>query len=409
MVRTGIGIGSGCRDGFYPVFIKTNLKGRMRMSTLQKVPQLMRERTAELMALKSEGKKIIGYFPGGYFPEEMVCAAGAIPVALNRGGDHEPVEVAGVYMSRWMYTFARANIGNKMLGTEPVYEAIDIFMVPVTDNHVRILADTWEVFTDVEVFRFGVPHVKHDHGLTFFEGELLTLKEKLEQFTGNRITNDKLLEAINLSNRERELLEEISQMRMSEHPPISGKEFIMLNHASLLLDKQVMVDQLEKICSELKEAKPATPGGPRILLTGTTMAHGDTKVLELITESGGQVVVEEFGEGIRHFQEKVNTEGDLIKALAKRYFWKRIPPAWFRPGTERQELILQMAKSYKVDGVIWYQLMARESDEFESFWYPEVLKKEAGLPMLKLVSDYDAGERGGFSTRIETFIESIRS
>ncbi len=42
------------------------------MSTLQKVPQLMRERAAQLMALKSSGKKIVGYYPGGYFPEEML-------------------------------------------------------------------------------------------------------------------------------------------------------------------------------------------------------------------------------------------------------------------------------------------------------------------------------------------------
>ncbi len=379
------------------------------MKTLEKVPQLMRERSAELMALKSEGKKIVGYFPGGYFPDELVYAAGAVPVALNRGGDHEPVEVAGVYMSRWIYTFARANIGNKMLGTEPIYEGIDIFIVPVTDNHVRILADTWEVFTDVEVFRFGVPHVKHDHGLDFFRGELQTLKKKLEELTGNEITDQKLLEVIKLSNRERELFEEISLMRRSENPPITGKDFIMLNHASLLLDKRVMVELLEKICSELKDGEDAESKGPRILLTGTTMAHGDTKVLDLINEYGGQVVIEEFGEGIRHFLEKVIPADDLIRALAERYFWKRVPPAWFRPGTERQELIIRLAKAYKVDGVIWYQLMARESDEFESFWYPDVLKKEADLSMLKLVSDYDSGERGGFSVRIETFLESIRS
>jgi hypothetical protein len=30
------------------------------------------------------------------------------------------------------------------------------------------------------------------------------------------------------------------------------------------------------------------------------------------------------------------------------------------------------------------------------------------LPMLKLVSDYDPGEKGAFSTRIETFMEMIR-
>jgi len=47
----------------------------------------MKDRPAELGVLKAQGKKIIGYFPGGYFPEEMVYACDAVPVALNRGGD----------------------------------------------------------------------------------------------------------------------------------------------------------------------------------------------------------------------------------------------------------------------------------------------------------------------------------
>ena len=99
------------------------------MQTLEKISQCMKDRPAELGVLKSQGKKIIGYFPGGYFPEELVYACDAVPVALNRGGDHEPVEVAGSYMSRWIWTFGRANIGYKVLGNEPVYEAIDQVIV----------------------------------------------------------------------------------------------------------------------------------------------------------------------------------------------------------------------------------------------------------------------------------------
>ncbi|MBT4512082.1 MAG: hypothetical protein HOC20_07745, partial [Chloroflexi bacterium] len=81
------------------------------MQTLEKISQHMKDRSSELRELKSQGKKIVGYFPCGYFPDEMVYAAGAVPVALNRGGDHEPVEVAGSYISRWIYTFGRACIG----------------------------------------------------------------------------------------------------------------------------------------------------------------------------------------------------------------------------------------------------------------------------------------------------------
>jgi len=244
--------------------------------------------------------------------------------------------------------------------------------------------------------------------LGYYMHGLLSLKERLEKLTGTEIKEPELRAAIDLCNRERELLKEISLMRKRERPPITAMDFITLNHASMVLDKQVMVEALESLCAGLREKEGPPAKGPRILLMGSTLAHGDYKVLEMIEKAGGTVVIEEFGEGIRHYWETVRVDGDSIEALADRYFIRRVPPEWFRPGRERQEFVIGLAKAFKVDGVIWYQLTNRESSDFESYWYPDVLEKEAGLRMLKLQSDYDAVERGPMSTRIETFIEMVR-
>jgi len=379
------------------------------MLDTKRLSDRLKERAAELQELKREGKKIVGYFPGGYMPEELVYACGAVPVALNRGGDHEAVEVAGAYIVRWVYTFGRAQIGYKMLGTEPIYDLIDILVVPITDNHVRITADAWDVYTGVEAFRYGVPHVKHDRALAYYLHGLRSLKDRLERLTGTEITERSLKESIDLSNRERELLKEMSLTRKADNPPMTATEFITLNHASMLLDKRVMVEALESLCAQLRGVEGPPAKGPRILLVGSTLAHGDYKVLELIEKAGGTIVIEEFGEGIRHYWETVEANGDLIRALADRYFLRRVPPEWFRPGRERQEFVIKLAKEFRVDGVIWYQLTNRETADFESYWYPDILMKEAGVPMLKLASDYDPVERGPMSTRIETFIEMVRS
>jgi len=379
------------------------------MQAIEELNKRMKARGAELKALKAQGKKVIGYFPGGYFPEELALAADAVPVGLNRGGDHEPVEIAGAYMTRWIYTFARANIGYRILGTEPIFNVIDEYVIPVTDNHVRVLADTWDVFTEMKPFRFGIPHTKHPWSAGYVAEGMGMLKDRLEKVTGNKITDDKLKEAIALCNRERELLKEISLTRQSNRPPIATKDFVLLNHASLILDKKLMVEKLEEIAAELKGKEGDQIKGLRLMLMGTTLAYGDHRILDFINAAGGTVVIEEFGEGLQQYWEMVNPEGDLIEALADRYFTHRVPPAWFRPGTERQEFAVKLARDFSVEGVVWYQLMARESDDFESFWFPKVLREGANVPMLKLTSDYDSVERGQFSTRLETFIQSIRS
>lgn len=377
------------------------------MKATDKLSAHMKTRVIDLTKLQNEGRKVIGYTPGGYMPEELVYACGALPVGLIRGGEHEPVLYSGAYLPRWMDTFCRAQIGYKMLGEEPLYQMVDLLAVPLTDNNIRAVADCWDFYTDTEVFRFGVPHEKSDFALNYYLEGINLLRDKLESLTGTKITETKLREAIDLSNKERELLKEISLMRKSEQPPISGRDFVTLNHDSFQADKSVMVGALESLCAKLRKQEAPSRKGPRVLLTGSTLAHGDYKILRLIEETGAEVVIEEFAEGIRHYWETVRVDGDLMEALADRYFRRRVPPAWFRPGRERLDFIIKLAKEFHVDGVIWYQLMYRDSYDFESYYFPDMLKKETGLPMLKIESDYDAAETGPFRTRVEAFIETI--
>jgi len=382
----------------------------MVVALKEKTTALLVNRMAELSRLREQGHKIVGYTPGGYMPEELVLACGAVPVpvGLIRGGQHEPVRTAGGFMPRWIDTFCRAQIGYWELKEEALYQMVDLLACPVTDVNNRAIGDSWGFYTDVEVFRFGVPHTKHENGFEYYLSGIKRFREKLEELTGNQITDSSLKEAIDLCNRERQLLTDISLMRKAERPPISGRDFMRLNHASFMADKRAMVGALESLCADLKKTDPPAPRGPRVLLTGSTLAYGDYKIYDLIEDAEAEVVIEEFAEGIRHYWEQVVPEGDLMEALADRYFKRRVPPAWFRPGRERLDFLVKLAKDFKVNGVIWYQLMYRDSYDIESFYFPDILRKETDLSMLKLTSDYDYSEVGPFRTRVEAFVETMR-
>jgi len=361
-----------------------------------------------LAKAKRDGHRIVGYTHGGYLPEELVLASGAIPIGLIPGGDHSVVELAGAYICRWIDTFCRAQIGYGISGDDPYYDMLDLLAIPITDNHVRTISDVLAYNTPIDIFPFGVPHMKDSTALSYYIHGINRFRSRLEKLTGLEITDTKLREPISLCNRERALLREMSLMRKSDPSPLDSKDFVAFNHASLVADKSVMVDLLELALKELKEKSTFAAQGPRILLTGSTLAHGDRKILNLIEEAGGTVVIEEFAEGIRPYWEDVIPNGDLVENLADCYFWRRVPPAWFRPGKERLDFLLKLARDFHVDGVIWYQLMYRESYKTESHYFPEILKKETGLSMLTLESDYDSAEVGQLRTRIETYIETIR-
>lgn len=377
------------------------------MEAMEKLSSHLRTRLVDLKKARAEGRKIIGYLPGGYMPEELALASGAIPVCLMRGGDHSMVELAGAYICRWIDTFCRAQIGYGVSGEDPYYNIIDLLVIPITDNHIRAVSDVLDCNTQLEIFPFGVPHMKEKATFDYYLHGITRLKAKMEELSKVEITEPMLREAIYLCNRERELLREISLMRKSQPSPISSRDFVALNHGSLLADKNVMVEILEAVYEELKGQTSPSREGPRILLTGSTLALGDSKILDITEEAGGTIVVEEFAEGIKPYWWSVKPDGNLLGSLVDCYFMQRIPPAWFRPGQERLKFLIQLAREFNVAGVIWYQLMYRESYKTESYYFPNILKRETGCPMLTIESDYDPSETGPLRTRVETFIETL--
>lgn len=376
------------------------------MEALKKLSRHLARRPIELRKLRDEGVKIIGYIPNGFLPGELIWACGAVPVGLIRGGEPEPVAVSGAYIPRFVDTFCRSQIGYRELGEE-LYQMIDLLAVAVTDNNMRGLADTWDFYTPVEVYRVGIPHEKSELAMKYYLEELNLFKEKLEKFTKQEIKDQRLKEEIGILNRIRGYLRDISLMRKSNRPPISGKDFCRLNHASYIADKFAFVEVLEALRGELK-AKEAEVKAPRILLTGSTLAMGDYKVLDLVEDAGAEVVIEEFCTGIRPYWEDVAPDGDLTEALADKYLKRRVPSAFQVPSEERVDFLLRLARDFRANGIIWYQQMYNDAYHVQSYYFEKILRKELNIPMLKLESDYDRMEVEPMRTRVETFIETLK-
>ena len=176
------------------------------METLDTLLAHARARPAELLKARQNGTRIIGYTPGGYFPEELAYALGVIPGALLRGGDHEAVIASGPYLARFLDTFCRAQIGYRMLGDEPIYQMIDLLVAVVADNHMRAVAESWEMWTEVEVLKLAVPSNKTRHGFEYYLDAINRLKEKLEEITGTKLDYRRLKEELELFNKVRSLI-----------------------------------------------------------------------------------------------------------------------------------------------------------------------------------------------------------
>ncbi len=376
------------------------------MKSINTASTNLEERVTELARLKNAGKKIVGYVCNGFMPEELVWASGAIPVGLNKGGDYDAVLKSTEYVPRFFDTFSRSQIGYWAL-EDPLYRLPDLFVVPSTDKNIEVIAACWEMWTETKVFKFGVPHnIDSEHAFHYYLEGLHLLKEELENLTGEPITDAKLKKEIDSSNMMRRLLYKINETRKSPTPPISGKDFIELNHTTLYADKDSMIVDLESLSKEL-EAKTGEKK-PRILIIGSTLAQGNEVIYDVIESTGADVVSEDFSEGLRTYRGEVSVNGDLLASLAEYYFLKKQPlPAFFRPATEkRADFLFNLARDYQVNGIIWYSMLYREAYDIEGMYFSFRAEKE-GFPFIKIGTDYNPAEDMSLQTRIGAFIESM--
>ena len=112
--------------------------------------------------------------------------------------------------------------------------------------------------------------------------------------------------------------------------------------------------------------------------------------------------------GTRYFTHMVEREAgsrdELLTAIADRYF--RIDCSCFSPNTERIDNVLELARAYRADAVVQYILQYCHAYNIEAMRVDEALR-EAGVPALKIETDYSQEDEGQLRTRIEALLESL--
>lgn len=385
--------------------------------------RLRKQSRERLERAGNDGTRVVAYLPGGFVPEELIYASGAIPVCLAEA-DSRAAEAALSVVPSVICPFARAQIGRLLLEEDPVFRVIDLLVVPSTCQHLKKIGDVWEYIRGPQVFKLGVPY-EHDKDfeLEYYRDRLLALKERLEDLTGNRISKEKLSAAADAYNRVRRLLRALGQTRLSPRRPDAGGhalsmvEFARLNHASFYADPVAMAASLEEICAaipssaDLPARAPSSPteSRPRLLLMGPNLAAGDYGLFEMVINAGADIVVEDIFEGIRDYRQTVDLSGDKdpIEALARAYLVEKRPAAFMR-GTlpRRLEFALDLIRCHAVSGVLWYQLFCCEFYDEEAGYF-EMALRERGIPMLIVESDYRGLDSGPLKTRLAAFVETL--
>lgn len=354
-------------------------------------------------AWRAQGKKALGVICC-HIPEEILYAAGVMPVRM-RATDCVDSSEAETWMSSFSCSFARSILQYWLDGT---YN-LDGFVASDGCLMAARVFDNGTYINDRKnqgkfIRQIGAPRLCNKRTVPFYIAELNDLIADLEEFTGNKITEEKLREAVAKYNETRALIRQVNELRKADRPVISGTEALQLTLAATNYTVDEYNEMLKAFLADANKRQPIDGSRARLMIIGSALDNPE--YLRIIEDKGGVFVCDALCFGTMGFGEELKIEGDVMESIAKYYLNRLVCPRMMDKHVEMHSFIEEKIKEYKVDGVIYERMQNCECWGGENVLL-EKRMKELGVPLLTVEREEQLANAGQLAIRAEAFIEMI--
>lgn len=361
-------------------------------------------KTEEILEHKRQGKKVFGWLCT-YVPEEIIHAAGILPLRITGYSQEMELEDGNAYMYINNCSFSRSCL---QMGIRGEYDYLDGIIAGSTCDGARRLFDLWCHYIDTPFYQIlTVPRKFTERAHELYLDQVSRFKQHLEEFLDIKITDDKLYHSIKLYNESRELLGKLYELRKLEKPPISGAETMEVLNASFRMPKELFNEYLSELLDELAATDRTHHSRARLMVVGSVMNNPD--FIMSIEEVGGLVVTDELCSSTRYWSDPVVLEGyeTPLEAISHRYL-NNFPCARMFPSDERFNRIIELVREFRVDGVISQIIRYCVPYAHDIPLLKDRLKAQ-GIPILALDVEYGTSGSGQIRTRVQAFLEMIEA
>lgn len=357
--------------------------------------------TAPIREWKEQARKVIA-LQCAYVPEEIIWAAGALPVRMTGDVRQMELEDANSYLYINTCAFCRTCL---QLALDGRWDFLDGYVSSATCDGARRLADIWQSYLEIPLIKvLGVPRKTTERACQLYMSELGDMKELLEQHLGVSINDQALWDAIRLYNRTRGLLRELYELRKADPPPVWGFEVMEVLNAGLRMPKDKYNVLLERLLDEIRSSERQVSGRVRLMVSGSPL--NNPNFFRAFEQVGGVAVIDDLCVGTQFWWEPVDTAiADPLEALARHYL-NSFTCARMASSDTRFNQLLKLVEEWRVDGMVSQVMpycVVYAHDQ------PLLAKKLEAIdvPMLELEVEYGAGSTGQITTRAQAFIEMI--
>lgn len=371
-------------------------------SPLEAFRKLYADRHAAARAWKAKtGGKVVGYV-GTDVPEEMIIAAGMLPVRVVGDPEGSTAAVAphveetadpGVKsIAARLMDGTYDYLDHVVIGVSPtIYGWLYNFFVEMRRLDPRVAAPRPVLF---DFFRS-----RYRTSALFNRETLARFRRTLDEWAGVAVSDGALKDAIALCNHNRRLLAEIAALRAAPAPRLSGAEALEVIGSSFTTPKADHNARLRALLAAADQL-PVRPGLP-VVYSGT-----ETETLKTYQaiEAGGAVIVaddQEWGSGA---VETLTDESlDPIDAICDRYQF-RSPAVAGRSVAERKPHLLDMLRRSGAKAVVFNILAI---DHPASWDYPRLrdFLNANGAPTVEFgPRAYRADDSEALSAQVARFV-----
>lgn len=381
-------------------------RSNVRLSTLDRFRKVNETfpQTDHILDHKSKGGKVFGWLCT-YVPEEIIHAAGAMPVRIV-GYTHEAeLNDGNAYLYINNCSFSRSCL---QVALEGQYDFLDGVVGGSTCDGARRLFDLWRQYIGTPFYHIlTVPRKFTDRAHSLYLQEILQFKLHLEEYLGKTINDDALRQSALLFNESRELLKRLYELRKLDRPPITGAETMEVLNAACRMPKEIFNQWVGDLLDELQASERAYTGRARLMIVGSTLTNPE--FIKSIEDQGALVVTDELCTSTRYWGDTVDLNGEkpVLAAIAHRYL-NNFPCARMFPSDERFNRILNLTREYRVDGVISQTIRYCVPYAHDLPLLTDKLN-EQGTPTLALDVEYGTSGSGQVATRVQAFLEMIEA
>jgi len=349
---------------------------------------------------RENGGKVVGHFQV-YFPEEIVHAAGLLPVKIC-GAQSEGME-SEAHFGSYLCSIIKTSLDIAL--TKSI--ELDMFVTHPICDAARNLGAIWGRNFPYKCQILYLPQNPNSKlSIDYLADEYNRLKRDIESVAGREITDAEITNSVEIYNQSRSMMRELYDIKRETPWLIEAQDAYALMAVAGFIPREEHNELMSTVLAMVRRGSAKKQDKMRIVFEGGFCEQPPLDFLHAISRSC-YLVDDDLMIGLRYITEDIPLSGDPIHNMADAYIEKSsYSPVQHDLRKPKEEMLLRRVRDSNAEAVIVSAAKMCEPGLEEQVAYSKALD-EAGIP--HFISEFEENQTtfDYISIQLETFVENL--